>query len=236
MAGANKFQMKPKIILLTTLRRIITLLLAIIALLSIAIFIGGTVPANGNWQEAEQTSLQAVDIFVETNGIHVSIILPTSNDNGILSDKLQAHHMENPAYHSQFAMIGWGHKGVYQNAQDWNDLTVSDAASAAFGTGDSLLHIYYRQNPKPNSYRKKIRITQKQYEHILNNIASYFQYDSNGKLRVYKGYGDDNIFYEAKGRYSMLNTCNTWAGRILREAGIKIGYWTPLSQSIMLRF
>ncbi len=228
--------MKPNNIYINTFRRIITLLLGLISAFLIAIMLGGLIPANSNWQEPERLSQQGIDIFVETNGIHVSIILPTANDNGILSDKLRASDLENPAYHSNHAMIGWGHKGVYQNAQDWNDLTLSDAASAAFGTGESLLHVYYRQNPKANSYRKKIRITQKQYLHILNNIASYFQYDENGKLRTYSGYGRDNIFYAANGRYSALNTCNTWAGRILREAGIKIGYWTPLSQSIMYRF
>ncbi len=228
--------MKPNNIYIIWLRRSITLLLGIISSFCIAIVIGGLIPANNSWQEPEQTSKQAIDIFIETNGIHVSIIVPTIVDNGILSDKLQASHLSNPAYHSEYAMIGWGHKGVYQNAQNWNDLTLSDATSAAFGTGESLLHVYYRPNPNPNNFRKKIRITHKQYAHILNNIAANFQYDKNGKLRIYEGYGDDNIFYAANGQYSAVNTCNTWTGRILREAGIKIGYWTPLSQSIMYRF
>ena len=228
--------MKPNNIYIITFRRIITLFLGFIALLILAVCIGGVISANNSWKEPEQSSPRTIDIFVETNGIHVSIIVPTKNDSGILSNKLRAAHMKNPAYHSEYAMIGWGHKGVYQNAQDWNNLTVSDATSAAFGTGLSLLHIYYRRNPVPNEYRKKIRITNKQYEHILNNIASYFKYDENGKLLVYEGYSDNNIFYAATGRYSALNTCNTWAGRILREAGIKIGYWTPISQSIMYRF
>ena len=227
--------MKPNNIILTALRRVITIILGGLALFFVSIFFGGLIPSNISWQEPEKLE-EAIDIYVETNGIHVSIILPTTNDNGILSDKLQASHLKNPAYHSEYAMIGWGHKGVYQNAQDWNDLTFSDAASAAFGTGETLLHIYYRKNPEPNNYRKKIRINQKQYLHILNNVASFFQYDENGKLHVYKGYGDDNIFYAANGRYSAVNTCNTWVGRILKEAGIKIGYWTPISQSIMYPF
>lgn len=222
------------------------LILAILSLYLLMAFLGAIITANNQWDSADSITLsngpqnsnsdKPIDIFVETNGIHVSIILPLANDRGILSHKLQAAHMQNPQYHSQYAMIGWGHKGVYQNAENWNDLTVSDAASAIFGTGDALMHIYYVNRPTPNNFRKKISITPVEYLNILNNIAGYFKYDVDGKLRVYPGYGADNIFYAANGRYSAVNTCNSWAGRILREAGIKIGYWTPFSQSIMYRF
>ena len=44
------------------------------------------------------------------------------------------------------------------------------------------------------------------------------------------------MFYEAVGPYSAFYTCNSWTGRALREAGVKTGLWTPLSQSIMWRF
>lgn len=206
--------------------------------------VGGIVPANSSWNNLAGnypiaptvSGSDPIDIFVETNGVHVSIILPLENDDGILSNTLYSNAPQKSQRNAQFAMIGWGHKDVYQNAQDWNDLTAADAFSAAFGTGDALLHIYHVGKPKPNNYRKKIRITRGQYLHIINNISSYFKYDENEKLRTFKGYGNNDIFYDAHGRYSALNTCNTWAGRILREAGIKIGYWTPFSQSIMWRY
>ena len=207
-------------------------LIIVILIYFLTALTAGSFSANSAWKQRAN----GVDIYVETNGIHVSLIVPLKNDGGLLSNKLQASHMKYPQYHSQYAMIGWGHKGVYQNAEDWNDLTVSDAASAVFGTGDALLHIYYREALKPNEYRKKIRISREQYQHIINNIAGYFRYDKNGKLNVYNGYGANDIFYAAKGSYSAINTCNVWAGRIFREAGVRIGYWTPFSQSIMWRF
>lgn len=226
--------MKPiKSSLLAAARRSIIVILGLLSFYLVMAFWGAIIPSNRLWEPAN--SSDAIDIFVETNDIHVSIIIPTKNDNGILTNILRPSHLPNPESHSQFAMIGWGHKAVYQNAQDWSDLTVSDAASAMLGTGDSLLHIYYRNDPKPNLYRKKISITKAQYFHLLHNIASYFKYDENDQLGTYVGYGPDNIFYEAKGKYSAINTCNVWAGKMLREAGIKIGYWTPLSQSIMYR-
>lgn len=215
----------------------------VITYLCLAI-LGALLPANSSWTNPLDSHLNDpiaidadnIDIFVETNGIHVNIILPLTNDEGILRNILYPYHLQKAQYNSQFAMIGWGHKGVYQNAQDWNDLTIDDAFSAASGAGDALLHIYYIHNPKPNNYRKKIRITRAQYLNILNNISSYFKYDENGKLRIFKGYGDNDLFYEAHGRYSIINTCNVWMGMILREAGIKVGYWTPFSQSIMWRY
>jgi len=42
------------------------------------------------------------------------------------------------------------------------------------------------------------------------------------------GYRDDDLFYQANGSYSFIQTCNTWLGTGLRQAGIKISYWTPL--------
>jgi len=225
--------MKPtKTLFLIFIRRLTIIILGFLSTFFVTAFFGAIIPSNNIWEPPND----GIDIYVETNGVHVSIILPLHNDKGILRNKLQASHMRHPQYHSEYAMIGWGHKGVYLRAENWNDLTLSDASSAVFGTGNSLLHIYYLQKPKPSSYRKKIRISQVQYFHILNNIARYFQYNNNGKLNVYTGYSPNNIFYEANGRYSILNTCNVWAGRMLREAGIKIGYWTVFSQSIMYQF
>jgi hypothetical protein len=50
-----------------------------------------------------------------------------------------------------------------------------------------------------------------------------------------RGYGPDDIFYEANGGYSFILTCNEWTGRALRQAGVRTGLWTPLNQSIMWR-
>jgi Protein of unknown function (DUF2459) len=60
--------------------------------------------------------------------------------------------------------------------------------------------------------------------------------------RPLKGYGTGDIFYESGGyergqrgapSYSIFYTCNNWASDILAKAGIRAGYWTPLSAGVM---
>lgn len=41
-------------------------------------------------------------------------------------------------------------------------------------------------------------------------------------------YGPNDLFYEANGWFNALAGCNVWTGRMLREAGITTGWWTPL--------
>ena len=42
------------------------------------------------------------------------------------------------------------------------------------------------------------------------------------------GYGDFDRFYEGEGWFNVLVGCNLWTARMLRVAGLKTGFWTPL--------
>ena len=46
-------------------------------------------------------------------------------------------------------------------------------------------------------------------------------------------YDDNDVFYEANGQYSMVNTCNTWLGDGLRRAGVPMSRWTPLDTLVV---
>ena len=46
-------------------------------------------------------------------------------------------------------------------------------------------------------------------------------------------YGDHDAFYPANGRYSLLQTCNVWTGSLLRDAGVKMGWWTPFAGNVL---
>ena len=50
-----------------------------------------------------------------------------------------------------------------------------------------------------------------------------------------RGYSVNDAFYEANGGYSFIMTCNEWTGRALRAAGVRMGLWTPVEQSVMWR-
>ena len=60
--------------------------------------------------------------------------------------------------------------------------------------------------------------------------------DASGQSRAYAAYGPDNLFYDSYGHYSAIQTCNNWTGDILRNAGVRIGIWTPMPGGVMRWF
>ncbi len=195
-------------------------------------FIGSFVPANNEWTP----SPKGVDIFVETNGIHVSLIVPIRIAGEDLSDLIGIEHLHNPNLYGTHAMIGWGHGRVYRNAETWADVQSGDIGSAMLGSDDTLLHVYHVTNPAPQINRKQFRVSEKQYRLIIRQVRASFRRNANGQSIAYPAYGPDNLFYKSVGHYSALNTCNNWVGRVLKNAGVRIGVWTPLPGGVMRWF
>ena len=51
--------------------------------------------------------------------------------------------------------------------------------------------------------------------------------------RRWPGYAAHDVFYEARGRYSAVTTCNEWTGAALRAAGVRVGRWTPFADTVL---
>ena len=122
------------------------------------------------------------------------------------------------------------------NAETWGDVKSGDIASAIIGSNSTTLHIYHLTNPAPLPHRKMLRVSAAQYRSIIGQIRATFRLDNQGRSIAHPAYGPDNLFYDSSGRYSAINTCNTWAGSVLKEAGVRIGIWTPIPGGIMRWF
>ncbi|MGQ2107860.1 DUF2459 domain-containing protein [Ornithobacterium rhinotracheale] len=69
----------------------------------------------------------------------------------------------------------------------------------------------------------------------LDKIVNSFQLQ-NGKsiqIKTDATYDIDDAFYEAKGKYSIFYTCNTWLNQVLKEVGLPSCLWAVLSNDIM---
>lgn len=197
-----------------------------------AALLGSLIPANHDWGEPDS----GITLFVETNGMHVSLIVPMRAAGEDISDLIRPQHLNSPDLFGTHAMIGWGHGGVYRNSPTWADVRVRDVASAVVGSDDSLLHIYHVNNPSPTPYRAAFRVSAAQYRAIIRDIRRSFRLNAAGESIPMPGYGPDNLFYRANGRYSALHTCNNWTGDVLRRAGVKTGVWTPMPGGVMRWF
>lgn len=196
-----------------------------------AALVGSLVPANSDWREPNE----GIPIFVETNGVHVSLILPMAAAGGDLSDVIRSEHLANPGLYGTHFMIGWGHGAVYRNAQTWGQVRSGDIGSAIIGSNDTSLHIYHLVNPRPSAIRKAFRVSDAQYRAIFEEVRASFRL-TNGRSTAYPAYGPNNLFYDSVGRYSAVNTCNEWTAHVLRKAGIKVGVWTPMPGGVMRWF
>ena len=197
-----------------------------------AALIGSHIPANNDWTQPTE----GVDIFVETNGVHVSLIVPMAAAGEDLSDLIRPEHLQNRTLYGTHAMIGWGHGRVYRNARTWGDVRSGDIASAIVGSDFTTLHVYHLINPQSLPHRKTLRVSNTQYRSIISQIRATFRLNNQGESIAHRAYAADNLFYDSVGHYSAINTCNNWTGSVLRNAGVRIGIWTALPGGVMRWF
>ncbi|MGZ8312790.1 MAG: TIGR02117 family protein [Allosphingosinicella sp.] len=216
------------------LLRGLLLLVAVPLLWFIAALVLGTIPANVAWHEPDR----GVTIFVRTNGVHTWIVMP--KENAIMNWRPYARpeHLRDRRYgFSDHVAVGYGNRDFYLNTPTWADLTVRTAFYAAAGNGETLLHVEHIDRPAANEWQRPIRITPAQYRRLVDYVRARFRLDAQRRPvpLLGQGFAANDMFYEARGGYSFVLTCNEWTGRALRAAGIRTGLWTPLSQSIMWR-
>lgn len=171
-----------------------------------------------------------IPIYIYTNGVHTDIVMPVKNDLQDWSAKIPFADTKSKKTDYQYIGIGWGDKGFYLDTPTWADLKFSTAVKAAFWLSDSAMHCTYYRTMKEGEDCKMIMISRGQYENLVKFVEDKFDRDQNGKFLLIPTdavYGDNDAFYDAKGTYSFLYTCNTWSNNALKAAGQKAALWTP---------
>lgn len=165
-----------------------------------------------------------IEIYILTNGVHTDLVVPIKNEWMDWTTEIPFDHTKSKRTDYQFLSVGWGDKGFYLDTPTWADLKFSTAFNAAFWLGESAMHCTFYNSMKEGEDCKKIMISKSQYLDLVKFIKDKFDRDQNGKIIFIKTnavYGDNDAFYDAKGKYSFLETCNTWANDGLKAAGQK---------------
>ncbi|AZA82725.1 TIGR02117 family protein [Chryseobacterium lactis] len=171
-----------------------------------------------------------IPIYIYTNGVHTDIVMPVKNDLQDWSTKIPFADTKSKRTDYNYIGIGWGDKGFYLETPTWADLKFSTAVKAAFWLSDSAMHCTYYNTMKEGDDCKMIMISRSQYQKLVKFVEDKFDTDANGKFMFIPTnavYGDNDAFYDAKGTYSFLYTCNTWTNDALKVAGQKAALWTP---------
>ncbi len=173
-----------------------------------------------------------VTVFVVSNGAHVDILVPMRHPAMDWGDwLLPEHYPEGNPFVAAYAGFGWGDRDFYLNTPRWTDLSLASTARALFASRGSLVHVtLWYGTPLPGDGVRSLRLDPAAYGLLVEGLKAGFETGDDGRPLPIPGYryGPADAFYEGRGRYSLVLTCNEWAARRLRAAGVTVGWWTPL--------
>lgn len=197
-----------------------------LAFYALAGWIGSSIPRNPVWQEPEH----GVTIMVETNGVHTALVLPLVTPEKDWRSTFPAHHVPASTRPYTHLSISWGEEDVFLNTPTWRDLSPLTVLRVIGAGGEGLLHVAHYVRPAPSEDTRPLTLTREQYRRLVSSIERSLP---PAPFNSHPGYGPQDVFYEAPGRYTAANTCNQWTSNMLAGAGVKTGWWTPFAGGVM---
>ena len=217
--------------LVRPMMRALRWLLAALVMLAVgygaAGMVGGAIPANPGWR----APAQGIVIYVETNGVHTALILPKVVGGVDWRGLASPRDLRDPRYAGyDHIAIGWGEARFFLDTPTWRDLRPATVLAAAFGSDRTLIHIDHIPAPtRLDADVRRIVLTPDQYR----RLSAYIRASVVPGGGRYPGYFDYDAFYEARGHYDAVRTCNAWVGGALRRAGVRVGMWTPFAVTVV---
>lgn len=180
-----------------------------------------------------------IDLYLSTNGMHTSFILPCKNEVFDWASVIDATNFELSLDETTVLAFGWGDRAIYLDIVEWNELTVKMGLETLFLPTSTIMQITaYQQLPSDKFTIKKTRISNHQYQQLCQFILDSFVVDSAKKIQLIPeaGYTPNDNFYQAIGKYHAFYTCNTWVNQALRKIGVRTTLWTTLDKGIFYQF
>lgn len=191
------------------------------------------IAVNTGFRAAEQGG---VTLYVLSNGVHADFVVPAVTPQMDWTEELPYADFEQADASFRWLSLGWGDRGFYLETPTWGDLKFSTAFKAMFFLSSAAVHVTWQRHPPADSeHRRVLRLTDEQYQRLVDYLRESFLRDDRGRPRRidHAGYTPHDRFYEASGTYSFVTTCNEWAGAGLRRCGVKVGLWTPFVPDVL---
>jgi uncharacterized protein (TIGR02117 family) len=212
--------------MLKALRRIAGAILALCILYLATALVLGLVPANRSFTETSG----GVPIAVCSNGVHTDFVLPVKTEAVDWSTVFLSQHYSIDVTGFDHIGIGWGDLDFYRSTPTWADFSIGTALKALTGLGPAALHVQYRPGPGTNEDCRRMTISVPQYRALADYITATI---APAEAPAAPGYGATDLFYRARGRFSLFKSCNVWVGQGLQASGLPSGLWTPFSFQVL---
>ena len=205
--------------------------LVIVAVSYAVLVLAGLIPVNRDYVPSED----GIAIYIASNGVHTDILVPITTSVFDWRTVLLAEHFQQSTTSFEYVALGWGDREFYVNTPTWEDLSVPTTARAMLLPTDTIMHAQFGYIRAESASFRKVSLSIVQYERLVASLRSSFMLGAAGnpiRLNV-DTYNSLDCFYRGAGTYHGLNTCNCWTGRMLRETGVKAGWFTPTPYSVM---
>jgi len=212
-------------------RRGLLALAATIGLYILMALAGALVPGRG----VVVTGKPEVQVGLIAGPIHYDFLLPldarTRGKFGFaMADGVPVDHPQ-----AQWLVVGWGAHEFYTTVGGYSDVSLRAVWRGVMGDR-SVMHVDVAGALNGTIKYSMVSLSAAQYDALLSAILSSFSHDAGERPVPLPGlhHGATDAFYEARGGFNILRTCNTWISRMLRDAGLEFGVWTPLPVSVRL--
>ena len=169
-------------------------------------------------------------IYIYHDTAHTEIIIPLNYFSD--ADRKYFSTLINGQNYGYLA-FSYGDKEFMMKIPTWDDKKFDIAFKSLFTNTPALIRVgHYGGVNKESSI--KIELSKLCLEKLQKSILSSFSQKNSKFQRHLDHYKHPKIFYfQAKKSYNLFNTCNTWTGDRLRDAGLKASYHTPFAQQVI---
>lgn len=208
--------------------RLIAGLCCVVILYLSAAFIGAFVPGR----TASVVVGDDVTIKLIAGPIHYDLLLPATPETRQAFGFLNEFGV--PVETSDWIVVGWGSQAFYTATGGYQDLDIGPIFRAV--TGDSAVFRFDAISADLTGFGDAVPMSNAQYAQLRGQILQGVMRDETAGVMPIAGAGftATDVFLEARGRFSILRTCNVWVGEVLRGAGVKMGAWTPTPYAVTL--
>lgn len=125
---------------------------------------------------------------------------------------------------AEFLEFGWGDRTYFPAP----DKSLGMTLEAALVPTDAVLHLAGLPAPperlRPDDEVVTLRLGEAGFRALVGAVSAYVERPAPGVAAepLSEGLRPGSDFYAAKGRFYLLNTCNTWTARVLRAAGLPV--------------
>jgi uncharacterized protein (TIGR02117 family) len=194
----------------------------------------GTLVPRPLFDQATQAETEpgepAHTVLILSSAIHTDIALPLTAEIAERFGFMAEHGLDPAMDGAAYVVAGWGGRSFYIETPTWADLKPGPVFKA-LTIDRSVMHMALIGPVDPfHPDVIAFDLDAEAFERLVDAVyASFEASDETGPVLIAGAqYGKFDRFYEARGVFNAVAGCNLWTARMLRAAGLRVGWWTPL--------